>query len=149
MPRLTHRGWGTFALALAVFVVGPSAARAATPPRVLTVLAGADLPDPDGPAAYPGGVAFAAVADSAAAGARTVGNSRGATRVLEHRAIGPGVTAWVWDGRDARGAAARAGDWRLWCDTPLGPRAVRLIRPACPEGATPRVTFTLGAVGGR
>jgi hypothetical protein len=137
------------AAVIAAAALVPPAVCAGGPVRVPPALAGADLPDVTGPAAFRGGVAFAAIG-TGARGTLSVMGARGVrARVLAPLDAGPGAGAWVWDGRDARGTALRAGAWSVGLDAVPGARLARIAPAPGPAGAAPRVTFTIGAVGGR
>ena len=143
-PRLWRPRVAALALALVVSLPMPALRGAlAAPPPV--ALAGVDLPDAGGAAAWRGGVAFVTAGGERVLLAVCDPAGRAVRRLDAWDADG---TAWVWDGRDARGAAVVAGGWVVRLDSPTATQRAAIARALRPPGERPRVTFGIRAVAG-
>ncbi len=145
---ISRPSWRTAAAALLLTAVlfRPIPASPAPAAAAPAALAGVDLPDAEGPAAWRGGVAFAAPTGEGVRLAVCDPAGR-AVRRLEAW-DGDGAT-WVWDGRDARGAAVAAGGWLVRLDSPTSAQRASLVRALRPAAGRGRVTFGIRAVAAR
>lgn len=143
MSEGRRRRIAVLTLVAATLCLAPARGSAAAPPA----LAGVDLAPESGAAAYRGGIAVVHVGERIAAALVVLDPEGRAVCRLEPRVAGPDATAWVWDGREARGAATGVRTVRL--ETAQGTRTATLARPVRARGEVPRVTFTIRADPGR